>query len=318
MKQKLLFSLLFALLCACPAFAQSYTFSKSLQTYNTLTNTTSLNQNDAWYDTTFTVPIGFQFEFYGQKYSSVIVDTDGIFYFTPTQRETIHVLTTTLSDRERNDTLPSRSPIKYKVDGTAGGRIFKVEFENAGFFPRNTDYINFQVWLYETTNDIEIRYGDNRVFNLNADFDFGGPMVGLRKSTASNYFANNIFLSGSNMQATAVVNSQTKIYMSTVPTEGTTYRFNYTPKVSGLTEAASAGVLQLYPNPAQDQLWVQHLANEQLQHIRITDLSGRTVLEKQVAAPQVQLELANLASGVYFLQAQTKEQQQVMHCFIKQ
>ena len=57
------------------------------------------------------------------------------------------------------------SPISYTTTGIAGSRICKIQVSNAGFYGENNQngtsvsFINYQLWLYETTNDIEFRYG---------------------------------------------------------------------------------------------------------------------------------------------------------------
>jgi hypothetical protein len=65
----------------------------------------------------------------------------------------------------------SQSPISYKMEGNAGSRILKIEWKNAGFVGEIgelgtlNDYVNFQVWLFEGSNDVEMHYGPNMVLN---------------------------------------------------------------------------------------------------------------------------------------------------------
>ena len=60
------------------------------------------------------------------------------------------------------------SSITYVTDGTPGSRITKIQFENAAFLHRSaeTDFINFQVWLYESTNVVEFRYGPQSIEDI--------------------------------------------------------------------------------------------------------------------------------------------------------
>jgi len=57
------------------------------------------------------------------------------------------------------------SPISYKTEGVAPHRIAKIQYKNAGFLCDTThhSFINFQVWLYEDSNIIEYRYGPQLV-----------------------------------------------------------------------------------------------------------------------------------------------------------
>ncbi|HNE27773.1 MAG TPA: T9SS type A sorting domain-containing protein, partial [Saprospiraceae bacterium] len=69
--------------------------------------------------------------------------------------------------------------------------------------------------------------------------------------------------------------------------------------------------LQVYPNPASDQLTVDlSLWAEQQVKIRVYDARGRLMQEQQVYAeyaPQAFLLPANLADGLYFLEVQPAE-----------
>ena len=62
------------------------------------------------------------------------------------------------------------SSISYVTEGAPGSRITKVQFRNAAFLHRSaeTDFIDFQVWLYETTNVVEFHYGPQQIEDLSA------------------------------------------------------------------------------------------------------------------------------------------------------
>lgn len=59
--------------------------------------------------------------------------------------------------------------------------------------------------------------------------------------------------------------------------------------------------LSLFPNPASSQLNLQMENNETIDKIKITDLSGKLILEQNNNTNQVNTQ--NLASGIYFIQA---------------
>ncbi len=50
--------------------------------------------------------------------------------------------------------------IRYDLTGSAPNRTLKIEFYDLSF--QSGDFhLKFQVWLYEGTNEIEFRYGDD-------------------------------------------------------------------------------------------------------------------------------------------------------------
>jgi hypothetical protein len=58
--------------------------------------------------------------------------------------------------------------------------------------------------------------------------------------------------------------------------------------------------LMIYPNPVSDKLRVR--AKNNISEIRITDVSGRTLLRKRIESNQAELEINSLKEGVYLIQ----------------
>ena len=63
----------------------------------------------------------------------------------------------------------------------------------------------------------------------------------------------------------------------------------------GVTDA-----FQLYPNPAVDYVYVNASVNFDL--VRISDMSGKIILEKEMTGPRCKLDVAPLPSGIYIVQ----------------
>ena len=75
--------------------------------------------------------------------------------------------------------------------------------------------------------------------------------------------------------------------------------------------------IAVYPNPTSGQLTIS--SNEAIRNITIYDLSGRLVESVNVNADtQVNLNVARLNSGVYFIKTQLENQQTKTSKFIKQ
>ncbi|MFK7925112.1 MAG: T9SS type A sorting domain-containing protein [Bacteroidia bacterium] len=64
--------------------------------------------------------------------------------------------------------------------------------------------------------------------------------------------------------------------------------------------------IDIYPNPAQDQLIVANQFNESVQ-MSLLDLQGRTVLSEQINPAQNTLKLADLPRGLYIISFRMKD-----------
>ncbi len=112
------------------------------------------------------LPIGFTFNYEGTSYTNFSVTPDG---FMTLGVAATSQFTNTLSSTTNIPKIMAfwddlatgtNGAVRYKLDGTAPNRILKVEWFVT--VPRNTSGAadtRFQIWLYESTNNIEIRYG---------------------------------------------------------------------------------------------------------------------------------------------------------------
>lgn len=81
-----------------------------------------------------------------------------------------------LANSENDEQL---SEISTKIVEGENGRILKVQYKNWGFYNDimedfiSEDYVNFQVWLYEEDNMIEIHYGSSNITQPELDFGNG-------------------------------------------------------------------------------------------------------------------------------------------------
>ena len=67
--------------------------------------------------------------------------------------------------------------------------------------------------------------------------------------------------------------------------------------------------INIYPNPAVEKLFIQHDLNvsKNTSSVLLKDVMGRVVLQKPLDASLVQLDVANLSPGIYFVQILSKE-----------
>jgi len=87
--------------------------------------------------------------------------------------------------------------------------------------------------------------------------------------------------------------------------------------------ASEADAWVLYPNPVQDWLKLQHpgTGNDLVVKIELFDLEGQRLLERlgySAGGPfEVELDLGNIAPGVYFLRAEVSRHTEVQYSFVK-
>ncbi len=295
------------------SIAQSYIFSLQQDTYENLDNPTSLTGGEYWDDFSFfNIPLDdFTFSFYGNSYDTLWIGSGSVSFtislaggFTDFSGQEIAPFGTYGALRERNNEPPHVSPINYSITGQAGGRILKLEWRNAGLVDDETenDFMNIQLWLYEASGVVELRYGPSSVTNPDVFIPgANGPLVGMYDDNP----ANGYYLSGDPANPT-VGPFPPFPALNGVPPEGTVYRF--TPATSSVASLQSAGY-QVYPNPCNDWLRVEHTQQIKAGTLRITDISGRTVLSQQYDTDQqIQLSTNQLHPGMYILELRTDQE----------
>jgi len=184
-----------------------------------------------------------------------------------------------------------RGTYSYEISGPIGDRILKLQFKNLKFdhdIPA-TDYMNFQVWLFEVDNAIEIHFGNSSITNPDWSYYFqqGGPAIG----------GHNAWLSGN--AASPVLDTASGSRVTGTPANGKVYRFSL--PTSGITQSMTRETLSVYPNPAGEMLQVSRLP-QGMEYI-IRDASGRIVTRGKLQHDGICISA--LLPGQYFLQFRT-------------
>jgi hypothetical protein len=120
-------------------------------------------------DTAADVPIGFDFSFYGNTYSTISVRSNGYMGFTPGYTGVNHgwdepILGTDSPDNCIYGSLLDLDPgsggtIYYETRGTEPARTFIVGFYDVEEYGAPTSLFTFEMILHEGTNSIELQYG---------------------------------------------------------------------------------------------------------------------------------------------------------------
>lgn len=322
MKTKL--TLVLSLLFILSSQAQTYNFSVASNTYSNLTGNTSLNNGITWDDPNFAIPIGFSFQYYNTTFSTIYITDEGTGGALTNSSAPSGVLPAMipfwndLIDRGYNlssgSSTGSLSNLSYKTEGAIGSRILKIEWNNAGFFydldgnGSSTDFVNFQLWLYETSNIFQVRFGSSSITHPSDSFEGEtGPSIGFFPSVnfnTGNITANGIVLSGLANNPT-VNNTIDQLYLNGMPSNGTTYIF--TPSSLGLNNFEVNDLVRLYPNPIHDVFRIDNNDKSiEIKSVKIIDTNGRLIKEFSAL---VEFNIAELNRGIYFAVIQTEKTQ---------
>jgi hypothetical protein len=318
---RLLFSLLILIIAGKTATAQ-YNYSTFNAPFQFLANPTVISAAvPDWDDDEFNVAIGFPVNAFGTFYDSIVVESNGSIILHNgitggsiwSTADTLPVFLgfgEFLSNNGTNDLVyrnSGESPISYQLTGVPGARIAKVEWKNASFYNSTNgfmDTLNFQVWIYEVTGDVEYRYGASYV-TPDAYNGAVGPTVGITSFGMDpvNYqydlFNGYYFLTGDSNNVSVSANYG---QITGTPLAGTVYRFANQVNL-GVGSIKGGITASVFPNPASGIVNVK-LEVEGSAALAITDLSGRTLITRQVegnGAVTTAIDVTSLAKGIYML-----------------
>lgn len=310
---KSVLALTFLLAASNTVMAQDYTYSTFTAPFQYLTNPDTLSSDiPDWDDDMFLIAPGFPVNVMGETYDSIAVETNGSLILYNAFSEIV----------DGNDTLPvlmpfgeflsnsgsvdllylvaGNSPIGYEVTGSAGSRIAKIEWRNAGFFndPNDVDFVNFQAWIYEGSGDIEFRYGSSQVSTESYD-GATGPTVGIGPIDPVSFdFLAGYYLTG---DSTAAALTNPYAMLTGTPTNGTVFRFANN-STTGVKESAALPVT-VFPNPATEAVTIRFEA-EGSTTVAITDLTGHILTTVEVdanGAVSLSMDVSTLPPGMYLV-----------------
>ncbi|MDX9790307.1 MAG: GEVED domain-containing protein, partial [Candidatus Kapabacteria bacterium] len=175
-----------------PKNIADYSFTVSNETYVPLTGATtfSINGGSGSIDDGYSalLNIGFTFNFGGTNFTQFRVNSNGgVLLGTTTSTSTtpFNVVNNVIAFNSR-DLNNTGAVYSYKLEGTAPNRIMKIQAADFYRYGTATHTGNAQVWLYEGSNKVEIRYGA-----YTTTWTSGNVQVGLRgaSSDAANVLA---------------------------------------------------------------------------------------------------------------------------------
>jgi hypothetical protein len=312
-----IFFYFFAFALPTVATAQNaYNISVFNEPYQDLTDPISLNNGTVWDDPTYAIPLGFNFQISTHNFNTVYIVEDylgGTLSSSPDTGSGIAAYIALIGQDIIDlgfDSGISLSPLSYKLEGSAGSRILKIEFKNVGFYEDSTisDFMNFQVWLYEGSNTIQYRYGPRQINNPVESYQGEtGPVVGFLPSFDNNLgelAEDGYAFEGNPANPTIVVLHPGDIFENaltgTIP-NGTVYQFEVNPLS---VEENDTDNFQLYPNPVKNRLLLQSPITASLK-VKIFNLEGKLLSNENLTVEkETSIDISQLQSGIYFLSIQ--------------
>lgn len=160
-------------------------FEVKQEAYDTIENATTLNNGEVWEtETNYQIDFGFEFKIYERTFTNLIVNAGIGVTFPGFNPPRLWIWGSEwgggpiLTDRGIDS---SKSPISYVIVGDSGSRTLKIQWENAGIVVDGAeddpdDFVNFQMWICEGSDKIEVHYGNS----VTGEISFGyndGPGV---------------------------------------------------------------------------------------------------------------------------------------------
>ncbi|MCW3083748.1 MAG: hypothetical protein JWP12_1114 [Bacteroidetes bacterium] len=293
-----------------------YSMTTTTTSYQPLSSPISLNVGTVWNsNSSYHLSLGFNFMLSGYAYTTIDIDAGGEIGFTGTSANNQLMVYyspfagSLLIDR---GILTSLSPLSYEITGTTGQHIFKAEWQNAGFrnyYPvsDSTDYVDFQIWLFELDSHIEIHFGNNDTDPLTYGYPDGtsdpdpGPSVQFFYGDCSGLGI--LCLTGTaNLPSYGFYAACSPAYTSIDGTPSIGITYNFYPTLTTSISEISAEQISVFPNPFSEQTTI-NFPEEQINVIvKITDVTGREVKTIVYSGKQLIIEKGEMAKGVYNLQ----------------
>jgi hypothetical protein len=219
------------------------------------------------------------------------------------------------------DSIDNTSAVSYKIEGSGGNKIIKVQWKNLRLRNGQTDnYMNMQIWVYQAGGIIEFRYGASSASNQSGFSTSKGPNVGMFYAHADLFnnpkMYEKLWLNGSpgSLQLDSNRNFTFKA-MAGLPVGGTVYRF--VPRfATGLSpQGLGWQRVSLYPNPVADKLFID-VDNQNLAW-QITLLTGQQVASG-LYETTTGINTSGLLPGMYLLLVDEPGQPKRFARFVKQ
>ncbi|OFY82856.1 MAG: hypothetical protein A3F72_01860 [Bacteroidetes bacterium RIFCSPLOWO2_12_FULL_35_15] len=138
----------------------NYSLTKDSSSYNELINPLMVSANENYQNKNFIIHLPFHYNFCGSVCDSLRIESNGFIVFDKSKGLSSIAFNNFNSKKDSFGNFVST--IAYITEGASGNRILKIQIKNIAQAIYNaTDYLNYQVWLYENENKIAYHIGPN-------------------------------------------------------------------------------------------------------------------------------------------------------------
>ena len=224
-----------------PAYSvlDDYIFTQEVDEYTAITSGTQLydGSSNADDNTWTNNSIGFTFYFNGSSFTSFSVSTNGYLQFGASITST---WSGGLSNGGNNTLAPlsrdlyfystNSAELRFQTTGTSPHRVCTIQWKNVSYISESGATYNFQIKLFEQSNNIQFVYGDMNVSTARQ------VQVGMRgSSTSSSDIKSRIVTSGTHTWSTSgtstLTASQCNLQSSLYPDDGLVYEWSNEPMI---------------------------------------------------------------------------------------
>ena len=285
------------------------------QPYAPLLEATALDPSqydypEGWDDPEFSVPLGFDFNLNGAIISSLDQFGVGALMLGATTDDKSGLplfhgfIPTNLDLTDRSIAGADPSIIRWQTTGVEGGRVFAIEWANAGLYMeiiedslKELSSVNLQLRLFEADGVIEYHYGASEILTVQDEPAIAGILSGFDPFS---YDGDVYALDGD--AAAPTLQTLTNVddwgygggpFLSSHPADGTVYRFGPVETV-GVAEAGALG-FSAWPNPTRSE---SQLRFEGQHSWTVHDATGRLVGSGSGLGSGL-VNLSGMESGTY-------------------
>jgi len=297
--------------CTIKAHAQNYSFELDQSYYEELDNsrTTYVNTFDSSTHLGLAFTNGSYMNLFGKRFNftrvtPLVVLGDGAvsgFEFDDTTAFFIFGLQSRIRSKQTG------SEISMLIEGVPGTGIYKIEYRNVGFKDApDSIFANFQIWMYQENQNIEIHIGPNNLNESVGEVRIGVWHTDLTPGPSPDGAADVyevIQLAGSAAKPD-VIRNEGDISLRTYPTDGQVFRFVYN-QTAGIDLSYTKPSINLYPNPANNMFQVKKAAGINITYYEMLTLSGK--VEQSGDFNNQGIFIDDLKNGMYFIRLHSTE-----------
>nr|NQU90832.1 SBBP repeat-containing protein [Bacteroidota bacterium] len=161
-----------------------------------------------------------------------------------------------------------------------------------GAFDVEGNCIGYTAMKGQTDNTLLTVYGDDE-FTTAKDGAGEGEHIFFRSYNATNNFESGL---------TAVYSSLFPNHNGLFASNGLSGITDFKESATGINDAATTGIVQIYPNPATDIFKIQVRAGEVVRSISIRSVNGVLIRDIQTDKNNLQISISDLQKGIYYIE----------------